>query len=104
MVALSDSQDRHGHRRRVSARRGPHIRRIIESTAAAFRAESGGISVEIKRLLLANSMKPQAGNKPLVDAIQKAKPAGAKGTYLQRAAISSTMGPGIKVNVGSIAG
>ena len=47
------------------------IRRIIESTAAAFRAESGGISVEIKRLLLANSMKPQAGNKPLVDAIQK---------------------------------
>jgi len=34
-----------------------------------------------------------------VDAINKAKPTGAKGTYLKRASLSSTMGPGIKVNV-----
>ena len=40
----------------------------------------------------------------LVDAVQKAKPAGAKGTYLQKAAISSTMGPGIRVDVASLAG
>ncbi|MDI4664285.1 50S ribosomal protein L1 [Xanthobacter autotrophicus] len=32
-----------------------------------------------------------------VDAVVKAKPTGAKGTYLQRVAVSSTMGPGIKV-------
>ena len=38
------------------------------------------------------------------DAVVKAKPSGAKGTYLQRASISSTMGPGIKVSVGSVAG
>ncbi len=39
----------------------------------------------------------------LVDAVQKAKPTGAKGTYLQKAAISSTMGPGIRVDVASLA-
>ena len=40
--------------------------------------------------------------KALVDAIQKAKPAGAKGTYLQKAALSSTMGPGVRVDVSSL--
>ncbi|HQT67870.1 MAG: 50S ribosomal protein L1 [Rhodospirillales bacterium 20-60-12] len=41
--------------------------------------------------------------KALIDAIQKAKPTGAKGTYLQKVALSSTMGPGISVDVASIA-
>jgi len=40
--------------------------------------------------------------KALVDAVAKAKPAGAKGTYIQRVAVSSTMGPGVKVEPGSI--
>ena len=40
----------------------------------------------------------------LVDAVQKAKPTGAKGTYLQKAALSSTMGPGIRLDVSSLAG
>jgi large subunit ribosomal protein L1 len=39
----------------------------------------------------------------LVDAIQKAKPTGAKGTYLQKASLSSTMGPGIRLDVASLA-
>lgn len=43
------------------------IRKVIADAAAA----SPGISVEIKKLLLANSLKPMAGNKPLVDAIQQ---------------------------------
>ena len=34
-----------------------------------------------------------------VDAVAKAKPAGAKGTYLQKIAISSTMGPGVTISV-----
>ena len=38
----------------------------------------------------------------LVDAVNRAKPTGAKGTYLKRAAISSTMGPGLKLEVGSL--
>ena len=42
--------------------------------------------------------------KALVDAVSKAKPAGAKGTYLQRVAVSSTMGPGIKVETGTVLG
>ncbi|CAB3881704.1 Acetylornithine deacetylase [Achromobacter aegrifaciens] len=43
------------------------IRRIIRETAAAV----PGISVDIKRLLLANSMRPLPGSQPLVQAIQK---------------------------------
>jgi len=40
--------------------------------------------------------------KALTDAVVKAKPAGAKGTYVQRVAVSSTMGPGVKVEPGSV--
>ncbi len=43
------------------------IRKVIADAAA----QSSGVTVDIKRLLLANSMKPLPGNKPLVDAIQK---------------------------------
>ena len=43
------------------------LRKIIADTAA----QTAGISVDVKRMLLANSMQPLAGNKPLVDAIQK---------------------------------
>jgi large subunit ribosomal protein L1 len=39
-----------------------------------------------------------------VDAVNKAKPSGAKGTYLKRAAISATMGPGIKVEIPTLVG
>ena len=34
-----------------------------------------------------------------VDAVQKAKPTGAKGTYMKKVSISSTMGPGVSVDV-----
>jgi succinyl-diaminopimelate desuccinylase len=43
------------------------LRKIITDTAA----QTAGVSVDIKRMLLANAMRPLAGNKPLVDAIQK---------------------------------
>jgi len=39
-----------------------------------------------------------------VDAINKAKPSGAKGTYLKRIALSSSMGPGVKVDIPSVVG
>jgi large subunit ribosomal protein L1 len=36
------------------------------------------------------------------EAVQKAKPTGAKGTYLQRVAVSSTMGPGVKIDPAAV--
>ena len=42
--------------------------------------------------------------KAFADAVAKAKPSGAKGTYIQRVAISSTMGPGVKVDPSSVLG
>jgi large subunit ribosomal protein L1 len=36
------------------------------------------------------------------DAVQKARPAGAKGQFINRVAISSTMGPGVKVDPSSL--
>ena len=44
-----------------------NIRKVIANAAAGCK----GITVDIKRLLLANSMRPLPGNKPLVEAIQK---------------------------------
>jgi large subunit ribosomal protein L1 len=40
--------------------------------------------------------------KAFADAVSKARPAGAKGTYIQRVAVSSTMGPGVKVEPGTV--
>src|SRR5215475_1948665 len=42
--------------------------------------------------------------KAFADAVQKARPAGAKGTFISRVAISSTMGPGVKVEPASLFG
>ena len=42
--------------------------------------------------------------KVLADAVVKAKPSGSKGTYVQRVAVSSTMGPGVKVEPGTVLG
>ena len=42
--------------------------------------------------------------KAFADAVQKAKPAGSKGTFVQRVAVSSTMGPGVKIEPGSLLG
>ena len=39
-----------------------------------------------------------------VDAVSKAKPAGAKGTYMKKVAISSTMGPGVSIDVANATG
>jgi len=69
-----------------------------------FRAEKAGIihagigkaSFEEQKLL--------ENARALADAIQRAKPAGAKGTYVKAVAVSSTMGPGVRVDITSLAG
>jgi len=40
--------------------------------------------------------------KAFVDAVVKARPQGAKGTYLKKVSISSTMGPGVRIETGSV--
>ena len=45
-----------------------------------------------------------ANVRALIDALNKAKPSGAKGVYVKRISVSSTMGPGFKVDTASIAG
>ncbi len=39
-----------------------------------------------------------------VDAVSKAKPSGAKGTYMKKVALSSTMGPGVSISIDSATG
>ncbi len=44
-----------------------------------------------------------ANIRAFVDAVTRAKPSGAKGTYLKKVSISSTMGPGVVIDVASLA-
>ncbi len=43
-----------------------------------------------------------ANARALVDALNRAKPSGAKGTYMKRAALSSSQGPGVKLDVAAL--
>jgi large subunit ribosomal protein L1 len=43
-----------------------------------------------------------ANVKAFIDAVIKAKPSGAKGNYMKKVSISSTMGPGVKISLASI--
>jgi len=67
-----------------------------------FRAEKAGIvHAQVGKRSFGND--ELAGNvRSLVNALVKAKPAAAKGTYLRSITLSSTMGPGIKVDPGTI--
>ncbi|MCB4821186.1 50S ribosomal protein L1 [Roseicella aerolata] len=68
-----------------------------------FRAEKAGIvhagigkaSFEEGKLL--------ENARAFIEAIQRAKPTGAKGTYVKKVAVSSSMGPGVRVDIASLA-
>ena len=72
--------------------------------AVEFRAEKAGIvhagvgKASFTEAQLAENIRA------FVDAVNKAKPSGAKGTYLKKIAIKSTMGPGIKVDQATVLG
>jgi len=68
-----------------------------------FRAEKAGIIHAGIGKASFDDAKLLENIRALADAVQKAKPTGAKGTYLQKAALSSSMGPGVRVDVSSIA-
>jgi large subunit ribosomal protein L1 len=72
--------------------------------AVEFRVEKAGIVQAGVGKASFTAEKLVQNIKAFADAVQKAKPAGAKGTYINRVAVSSTMGPGVKVEPGSLFG
>ena len=92
----------------------PRVGTVTPDVTAAVKASKGG-AVEF-RVEKAGIVQGTVGKasfdegklvdniRAFVDAVSKAKPAGAKGTYIQRVAISSTMGPGVKVDPATLGG
>jgi len=83
----------------------PNVAQAVKDAkggAIEFRTEKTGIihagigkASFTEEALLANV-------KAMVDALNRSKPTGAKGTYIKKISLSSTMGPGVKVDTGSI--
>ena len=78
----------------------------MDVTSAVKGAKGGSVEFRVEKagIIQAGVGKASFSEDKLVenirafaDAVQKAKPAGAKGTYINRVAVSSTMGPGVKV-------
>jgi large subunit ribosomal protein L1 len=69
-----------------------------------FRVEKAGIVHAAVGKVSFDADKLSENIKAFVDSVSKAKPAGAKGTYIQRVAISSTMGPGVKIEPNTVMG
>lgn len=90
----------------------PKVGTVTPDVAEAVRSAKGGaveFRVEKAGIIHAGIGKASfgedqiAGNiRALIDAVQKAKPTGAKGQYLRKVALSSTMGPGVKVDLASL--
>jgi large subunit ribosomal protein L1 len=90
----------------------PKVGTVTMDVASAVRGAKGG-SVEF-RVEKAGIVHAGVGKasfpaeklveniKAFTDAVQKAKPPGAKGHYINRVAISSTMGPGVKIDTASL--
>ncbi len=72
--------------------------------AVEFRVEKAGIVHAGVGKISFEPGKLVENIKAFADAVAKAKPSGAKGTYIQRIAISSTMGPGVKVDPSTVVG
>ncbi len=67
-----------------------------------FRAEKAGIVHAGIGKASFSEEKLLENARAFADAIIKARPAGAKGTYVQKVAVSSSMGPGVRVDVSSL--
>src|SRR3546814_232382 len=90
----------------------PKLGTVTADVAGAIKAVKGGqveFRVEKAGIVHAGVGKTSFGEDALmanirafVDAIARAKPSGAKGTYIKRISLSSTMGSGVRVEVGSI--
>ncbi len=91
----------------------PKVGTVTMDVTAAVKASKGGaveFRVEKAGIVQGSVGKASFGDEQLaqnirafVEAVNKAKPAGAKGTYFQRAALSSTMGPGVRLDLATLA-
>ena len=72
--------------------------------AVEFRVEKAGIVHGGVGKVSFGEDKLVENIRAFADAVSRAKPSGAKGTYIQGIALSSTMGPGVKVDPGTLAG
>jgi len=90
----------------------PKVGTVTMDVTAGIQAAKGGaveFRVEKAGIVQAGVGKASFSEDKLIenirafaDAVQKARPAGAKGHFINRVAISSTMGPGVKVEPGSL--
>jgi len=85
----------------------------MDVTAAVKGAKGGSVEFRVEKagIVQAGVGKASFSAEKLVenikafaDAVQKAKPSGAKGSFIERIAVSSTMGPGVKVEPSSLLG
>jgi large subunit ribosomal protein L1 len=91
----------------------PKVGTVTTDIAGAVKASKGGaveFRVEKAGIIHAGVGKAsfeaasiEDNIRAFADAVIKSKPAGAKGTYLKRISLASTMGPGVKVDVASLA-
>lgn len=63
--------------------------------ASDLHAGVGKVSFDVKAL--------EENIRAFADAVTKAKPAGAKGNYVKKVSVTSTMGPGLKLDVSTLA-
>lgn len=90
----------------------PKVGTVTPDVAEAVKAAKGGaVEFRVEKAGIVHAGVGKAsfteeqilGNvRALIDAVQKAKPTGSKGTYIKRIALSSTMGPGVKVEPQSV--
>ncbi len=83
----------------------PDVKKAVtEAKAGAieFRAEKAGIVHAGVGKVSFDEAKLKENILAFITAVNKAKPSGAKGTYIQKVALTTTMGPGIKVDVDNL--
>ena len=91
----------------------PKVGTVTTDVAAAVKASKGGaveFRVEKAGIIHAGVGKVSFDVKALeenirafTDAVNKAKPSGAKGVFVKRVSVTSTMGPGLKLDLGTLA-
>lgn len=83
----------------------PNVTEAIRAAKAGqvqFRVEKAGIIHAGVGKASFDEVKLVENIKAFIDAINKAKPAGAKGTYVKKVSLSSTMGVGVKLDIASV--